>query len=125
MRRIRVINITTGIIQTAVGGGTAGYGDGRTSNECELQFPGAVTFDEQGVLYCLFSHFSFSLIVPSILPNLSLSLSTSSLYIYIFPISPSISFTQATCTSQMDLLIACVRSSLSFSLSLSSPLLLS
>ena len=50
--RIRKINATTGIIQTVVGNGIAGFsGDSGMATSCSLNFPGCVCFDKFGNLY--------------------------------------------------------------------------
>lgn len=50
--RIRSINMTTGIISTIAGTGTAGYiGDNVAATSTRINFPGGITFDKAGNLY--------------------------------------------------------------------------
>jgi sugar lactone lactonase YvrE len=53
-QRVRMINVTTGIISTVAGSGTAGYaGDGGQGTSAKLSYPTGVTVDSQGQVYII------------------------------------------------------------------------
>jgi len=49
--RIRKVSLTSGIITTVAGGGTAGRGDGAAATAATLDFPGPIVLDGKGNLY--------------------------------------------------------------------------
>lgn len=53
-QRVRMINATTGIINTVAGNGNAGYsGDGFGAKSAKLSYPTGVTVDSQGQVYII------------------------------------------------------------------------
>lgn len=50
--RIRKVDMSTGLISTVAGNGTAGYnGDGIMATNAQLKYPGGICFDSKGNLY--------------------------------------------------------------------------